>query len=71
MAERSLLALAIWESHTWGGLALLALLLFTMAVQREIASRLWMRRLHVSLNVLVALLLATQAITGTRDLLLG
>ncbi|MEC8096768.1 MAG: DUF4079 family protein [Cyanobacteriota bacterium] len=71
MAERSLLAVAIWESHTWGGLALLALLLFTMAVQREIASRLWMRRLHVSLNVLVALLLATQAITGTRDLLLG
>ena len=52
----------------WG---LLALLLFTMAVQREIAGRLWMRRLHVSLNVLVALLLATQAITGTRDLLLG
>ena len=42
-----------------------------MAVQREIAGRLWMRRLHVSLNVLVALLLATQAITGTRDLLLG
>ena len=30
--------------------------------------RLWMRRIHVALNVLVALLLATQAITGTRDL---
>ena len=42
-----------------------------MAVQREIAGRLWMRQLHVSLNVLVALLLATQAITGTRNLLLG
>ena len=71
MAERSLLAPAIWQSHTWGGLMLLALLLFTMAVQREIAGRLWMRRLHVSLNVLVALLLATQAMTGTRDLLLA
>ena len=71
IAERSLAAPAIWQSHTWGGLVLLALLLFTMAVQREIAGRLWMRRLHVAMNVLVALLLATQAITGTRDLLLG
>ena len=71
MEERSLLPSAIWESHAWGGLTLLALLLFTMAVQREIAGRLWMRQLHVSLNVLVALLLATQAITGTRNLLLG
>ena len=71
IVERSRLPSAIWESHTWGGLALLALLLFTMAVQREIAGRLWMRQLHVSLNVLVALLLATQAVTGTRNLLLG
>ena len=71
MEERSLLPSAIWESHAWGGLTLLALLLFTMAVQREIAGRLWMRQLHVFLNVLVALLLATQAVTGTRNLLLG
>jgi hypothetical protein len=42
-----------------------------MACQREIAARLWMRRMHVALNILVALLLATQAITGTRDLWLG
>ncbi len=28
----------IWQSHTWGGLLLLALLLLTMAVQREIAT---------------------------------
>ena len=60
----------IWHSHTWGGLLLLALLLLTMAVQREIAARLWLRRMHVLVNVLVALLLATQAISGTRDLLL-
>ena len=60
----------IWHSHTWGGLLLLALLLLTMAVQREIASRLWLRRMHVLVNGLVALLLATQAISGTRDLLL-
>lgn len=60
----------IWHSHTWGGVLLLALLLLTMAVQREIAARLWLRRTHVFVNVLVALLLATQAISGTRDLLL-
>ena len=60
----------IWQSHTWGGLLLLALLLLTMAVQREIAARLWLRRMHVFVNLLVALLLATQAISGTRDLLL-
>lgn len=60
----------IWQSHTWGGLLLLALLLLTMAVQREIAARLWLRRIHVLVNLFVALLLATQAISGTRDLLL-
>jgi len=69
--ERALSALVVWQSHTWGGLLLLAFLLLTMACQREIAGRLWARRLHVVLNVFVALLLATQAITGTRDLLVG
>ena len=71
VSERALAAAAVWQSHTWGGLLLLAFLLLTMACQREIAARLWMRRLHVSVNLLVALLLATQAITGTRDLWLG
>ena len=58
----------ILHSHTWGGVLLLALLLLTMAVQREIASGSgWM---HVLVNVLVALLLATRAISGTRGLLM-
>ena len=69
--DRALAAPAVWQSHTWGGLLLLAFLLLTMACQREISGRLWMRRIHVALNVFVALLLATQAITGTRDLWLG
>ena len=68
VSQRALAAPEVWQSHTWGGLLLIAFLLLTMACQREIAGRLWMRRIHVALNVLVALLLATQAITGTRDL---
>ena len=71
VSQRALAAPEVWQSHTWGGLLLIAFLLLTMACQREIAGRLWMRRIHVALNVLVALLLATQAITGTRDLWLG
>ena len=55
VSERALASAAIWQSHTWGGLLLLAFLLLTMACQREIAGRLWMRRLHVSLNLVVAL----------------
>ena len=60
----------VWQSHFWGGSVLIALMLAAVVMQKEIAGRLWMRRLHVSMNVVVALLLATQAITGTRDLLL-
>ena len=71
VSQRALAAAEVWQSHTWGGLLLIAFLLLTMACQREIACRLWMRRIHVAVNVLVALLLATQAITGTRDLWLG
>ena len=71
VSQRALAAPEVWQSHTWGGLLLIAFLLLTMACQREIAGRLWMRRIHVALNILVALLLATQAITGTRDLWLG
>ena len=45
-------------------------MLAAVMMQKQIAGRLWMRRLHVSMNVVVALLLATQAITGTRDLMM-
>jgi hypothetical protein len=60
----------VWQSHLWGGSVLIALMLASVVMQKQIAGRLWMRRLHVSMNVVVALLLATQAITGTRDLLM-
>lgn len=60
---------AFWQSHYWGGMALCALLLLSMGLQAEIGRRLSIRRLHVGLNLMVALLLATQAISGTRNLI--
>jgi len=60
---------AFWQSHYWGGIALSGLLLLSMGLQGEIGRRPKIRRLHVGLNLVVALLLATQAISGTRNLL--
>lgn len=59
---------AFWASHFWSGWLLCGLLLFAMAAAPEIASRPAWRRLHGALAVLVAVLLAVQAITGCRDL---
>jgi hypothetical protein len=58
-----------WQSHFWGGWLLCGLLLFAMAAAPEIRSKPLLRRLHLAANVLVALLMAVQAITGCRDLL--
>jgi len=58
-----------WRSHFWGGWLLCGLLLFAMAAAPEIRSKPLLRRLHLAANVLVALLMAVQAITGCRDLL--
>lgn len=60
---------AFWASHYWSGVLLTGLMLFSMAAKPEIFRSLKMRRLHVSVNILVAVLLAVQAITGSRDLL--
>jgi hypothetical protein len=58
-----------WRSHFWGGWLLSGLLLFCMAAKPEIALSFRMRRLHVAAAFLIAVLLAVQAITGSRDLL--
>lgn len=58
-----------WQSHYWGGAGLIGLLLFSVAARPEIQRSLRWRRLHLSANVLAALLFVTQAATGTRDLL--
>jgi hypothetical protein len=60
---------AFWSSHYWSGVLLTGLLLFNLAARPEITRQLRWRRLHVASNILVMLLLAVQAITGSRDLL--
>ena len=59
-----------WQSHFWMGMMLTALLLSSTALQPLIGHSVHARRLHISSNLLVALLLAMQAISGTRNLLL-
>ena len=59
-----------WQSHFWMGLLLTILLLSSTALQPLIGPSVMARRLHISSNLLVALLLAMQAISGTRNLLL-
>ena len=58
-----------WGSHYWAGVLLTGLLLVSVAARQEVLRSLRMRRLHVTANLLVAVLLAVVAITGTRDLL--
>ena len=58
-----------WSSHYWSGLLLTGLLLLNLAARPEITRQLRWRRLHVTSNLLVMVLLAVQAITGSRDLL--
>ena len=60
-----------WQSHFWMGLLLTALLLSSTALQPLIGQSVNARRFHISSNLLVALLLAMQAISGTRNLLLS
>ena len=60
---------AFWSSHYWSGVLLTGLLLFNLAARPEITKHLRWRRLHVASNVLIMVLLAVQAITGSRDLL--
>jgi hypothetical protein len=70
LADSPLQAL-FWQSHFWGGMLLTGCFLLATALQAEIAARPRIRKAHVLLNLLVALLLATQAISGTRTLLLA
>jgi hypothetical protein len=68
-AQHGHLAAAPWRSHTWLGVLLAALLLLNLAIRAEISRSQLIRRLHLAANLLVTLLLAMVAITGSRDLL--
>jgi hypothetical protein len=59
----------IWGNHGSSGVLLTGLLLFAMAAAPEIRSSPPWRRLHTAAAFLTALLLAVQAISGSRDLL--
>ncbi|MFM1799102.1 MAG: hypothetical protein RLZZ117_1380 [Cyanobacteriota bacterium] len=59
----------IWGNHGCSGVLLTGLLLFAMAAAPEIRSAPPWRRLHTGAAFLTALLLAVQAISGSRDLL--
>ena len=59
----------LWGNHAISGVLLTGLLLFAMAAAPEIRSRAAWRRLHTAAAFLTALLLAVQAISGSRDLL--
>ena len=60
-----------WQSHFWMGLLLTTLLLNSTSLHPFIGHSTCVRRIHISSNLLVALLLAMQAISGTRNLVLG
>jgi hypothetical protein len=62
--------LQLWGNHAISGVLLSGLLLFAMAAAPEIRNRPAWRRLHTGAAFLSALLLAVQAISGSRDLLL-
>lgn len=60
---------AFWQSHFWGGIGLTGLMLFSVAARPEILRHLRWRRLHLSANILAALIFLAQGISGPRDLL--
>lgn len=60
---------AFWQSHYWAGVGVTGLMLFSLGARPEILRDIRLRRLHVSANVLAAVLFVLQGLTGTRDLL--
>lgn len=58
-----------WQSHYWGGVFLVGFLILSVGLRAEIIRRPPIRALHVLISFVVALLLAMQAISGTRNLL--
>ena len=60
-----------WQSHFWMGWILIGLLLSSTAIQPLIGRNTRLRLWHVATNVVVALLLAMQAISGSRDLVIS
>ncbi len=60
---------AFWQSHYWSGVAVVGLMIFSLAARPEILRDLRWRRLHLTASALAAVLFVVQGITGSRDLL--
>ena len=60
---------AFWTAHYWTGVALVALMLFSMAISPETLRRLAWRRVHLAVSVMAGVLLLIQGISGSKDLL--
>ena len=58
-----------WQSHYWAGVAVVGLMLLSLAARPETLRDLRWRRLHLAANGLAAVLFLMQGVTGTRDLL--
>ncbi len=58
-----------WQSHFWGGIGLVGLMLFSLASRQEILRDLRWRWLHITANSLAAVIFLTEAITGPKALL--
>lgn len=63
------LSAEFWQSHYWAGVAVVGLMLLSLAARPETLRDLRWRRLHIAANGLAALLFVLQGFTGTRDLL--
>jgi hypothetical protein len=60
---------SFWQSHFWGGVGLVGLMLFSIASRPEIHRDLRWRRLHLGANILAGIIFVAQGISGPRDLL--
>lgn len=58
-----------WSSHYWSGVAVVGLMLFSLAARPEILREPRWRRLHLGASLLAGVLFLSQAISGSRDLL--
>ncbi|HYP03185.1 MAG TPA: DUF4079 domain-containing protein, partial [Cyanobium sp.] len=60
------LSASFWQSHYWAGVSVVGLMLFSLGSRPEILRELRWRRLHLSANILAAVLFVVLGITGTR-----
>ena len=65
----SLIDPAFWQSHFWGATALVGLLCWSQAAQRDVLKNIKWRKAHMAVAAAMAALFIYQAATGSRDLL--